>query len=314
MEDEKKGRAAKRATMRDVAAASGVSPSTVSFVLNDAPHQTISAATRARVLRAADELGYVPHGVARALREGSSRIVLLNLDPLFRGGSIDGYTRGLDDELGRHGHVLLVRRAGGSPMEPVVDAVVPRAVVNLAGIYDEWESEADGGWVDGLGAHTRSQLTHLHEAGHVAVAFALPGDVEAAPFAHVRVRLARAAAASVGIAALEVLPVPRDVESARAAVGEFLATHPEVTAVAAFDDVVALRVLAALRALGKRVPGDLAVIGFDATEHGAYWDPPLTSVRVDAEAFGRRAARQALGLDASDVVPGPATVVAGGTA
>lgn len=65
---------------------------------------------------------------------------------------------------------------------------------------------------------------------------------------------------------------------------------------------------------GKRVPGDVAVIGFDATEHGAYWDPPLTSVRVDAEAFGRRAARQALGLDASDVVPGPATVVAGGTA
>jgi len=64
----------RRATLRDVAEASSGSQSTVSFVLNEVPSQTISAPTRERVQTAARELGYVPHGIARALMEGSSRI------------------------------------------------------------------------------------------------------------------------------------------------------------------------------------------------------------------------------------------------
>jgi len=58
-----------RVTITDVAAASGVSRATVSFVLRDSPGQTISAATRERVRRTARDLGYVPHAIARALRE-----------------------------------------------------------------------------------------------------------------------------------------------------------------------------------------------------------------------------------------------------
>lgn len=75
----------RRVTLNDVAAASGVSRATVSFVLNDDPHQTISAATRDRVKEAARTLGYVPHGVARALREGTSRVVVLNIDAGMEG-------------------------------------------------------------------------------------------------------------------------------------------------------------------------------------------------------------------------------------
>jgi DNA-binding LacI/PurR family transcriptional regulator len=71
-----------------------------------------------------------------------------------------------------------------------------------------------------------------------------------------------------------------------------------VTAVAAFDDDVALRVLAAMRALGLAAPGDLAVIGFDNAGYGALVDPALTTVHVDAEGHGRKAAREVLGLDA----------------
>ena len=66
-----------RVTLNDVAAASGVSRATASFVLRDSPNQSISAATRERVRQAARDLGYVPHAIARALREGSSRIVVL---------------------------------------------------------------------------------------------------------------------------------------------------------------------------------------------------------------------------------------------
>jgi DNA-binding LacI/PurR family transcriptional regulator len=87
-----------------------------------------------------------------------------------------------------------------------------------------------------------------------------------------------------------------------------------VTAVAAFDDDVALRVLAALRDLGLDAPADLAVIGFDATEHGALAVPPLTTVHIDAEAHGRLAARAVLGLDAADLSPAPGRVIVRGSA
>ncbi|MFK0287451.1 LacI family DNA-binding transcriptional regulator [Streptomyces sp. NPDC090499] len=104
-----------RVTLTDVAEASGVSRATVSFVLNDDPRQTISTATRERVLAAARDLGYVPHGIARALREGSSRIVVLNVDHGLEGNFSRSYVLGLDEELAAHDHVLLVRHGRAAP-------------------------------------------------------------------------------------------------------------------------------------------------------------------------------------------------------
>ena len=100
---------AKRVTLSDVAAASGVSRATVSFVLRNSPDQSISPATRERVRQAAPDLGYVPHGIARALLEGSSRIVVLTLDAALEGHYARSYIHGLDSELAEHDHVLLVR-------------------------------------------------------------------------------------------------------------------------------------------------------------------------------------------------------------
>jgi DNA-binding LacI/PurR family transcriptional regulator len=66
----------RRVTSADVARVAGVSRATVSYVLNDTPHQTISAATRTRVFEAASSLGYAPSAAARALRTGRSDVVL----------------------------------------------------------------------------------------------------------------------------------------------------------------------------------------------------------------------------------------------
>jgi DNA-binding LacI/PurR family transcriptional regulator len=87
------------------------------------------------------------------------------------------------------------------------------------------------------------------------------------------------------------------------------ASHPEVTAVAAFDDDVALSVLAAMRRLGLSAPGDLAVIGFDDNGYGALTSPALTTVHIDAEAHGRQAALAILGLDSAGLSPAPGRVV-----
>jgi Bacterial regulatory proteins, lacI family len=79
----------------------GVSRATVSFVLNDDPRRTISTATRERVMAAARELGYVPHGIARALREGASRIVVLNVDRGLEGNFSQCDVRVLPPEPGQ---------------------------------------------------------------------------------------------------------------------------------------------------------------------------------------------------------------------
>lgn len=301
---------ARRVTVRDVAEASGVSVTTVSFVLNAVTGQRISTATRDRVLRVARELGYVPHGVAKALREGTSRIVLLGLPPGLRGGSLDGYLHGLDDELAKHGHTLLVRH-GKASLAPVVAALSPRGVIDLTGLYESEpatnDDTDDGGWVNGLAAHTMVQLRHLAETGHRNVAVARPDDPGWARLAEVRLRYARAAATQLGLNPLATLTIPADAaEAAR----KFRRDNPSVTAVAAFDDRVALRLLSALRGSDIAVPKEIAVIGFDDNGYGAFTTPALTSVHIDAESFGRRAGRAALGLDTEDTIPPAATIVA----
>ncbi|WP_326719327.1 LacI family transcriptional regulator [Streptomyces sp. NBC_00243] len=300
-----------RVTLNDVAAASGVSRATVSFVLNDDPNQTISAPTRERVQQAARELGYAPHGLARALREGSSRVVVLNIDWGLEGNYSRSFVRGLDSELASHDHVLLVRHAHHTPRSTrqVIDAIAPRAVIQFAEPYRTGHDLDDrgGGWKDGLAAHAALQIRHLAEHGHTHIALALP-DPET-PLADVRLRFATRTAEHLGLAPLTSLVVPRPRETGTDAVRAFRAAHSEVTAIAAFNDDVALRTLTALNDLGLGAPGDLAVIGFDDTEYGALVTPALTTVHIDAESHGRLAARAALGLDSTGLEPVPARVV-----
>jgi hypothetical protein len=82
-----------------------------------------------------------------------------------------------------------------------------------------------------------------------------------------------------------------------------------ITAVAALGDDLAIGTLAALSDLGLSSPGDLAVIGFDDTAHGALWRPAITTVHIDARAYGRRTARTILGLPVGDAQPAPARVI-----
>lgn len=300
-----------RVTLSDVAAASGVSRATVSFVLNNDPRQTISAATRDRVRQAASDLGYVPHGVARALREGNSRVVVLNVDWGLEGNYSRSYVRGLDTELAAHDHVLLVRHGHhtAAATQQVLDAIVPRAVLRFGDPYLTGHELDDGGggWRDGLAAHAALQIGHLASRGHTRVALALPAADT--PLAEARLRFTRHSAEALGLAAPVSLVVPRPREAGADALAEFRAAHPGVTAVAAYNDDVALRTLTALHDLGVAVPDGLAVIGFDDTEYGALVTPALTTVHIDAEAHGRLAARAVLGLDASGLTPTPARII-----
>jgi DNA-binding LacI/PurR family transcriptional regulator len=325
-----------RVTLNDVAVASGVSRATVSFVLRDSPGQSISAATRERVREAARALGYVPNGVARALREGTSRIVVLAIDPAMEGNYARSYIAGLDAELAAHEHVLLVRyirggwegRSGaggqgaggpggaGDPDSRLTDAISPRAVLRFGEPYLTGREldDSGGGRRDGLAAHVAAQVGYLAARGHARIALALPAPDT--PLRAVRQRFADQAAAALGLPPLVpfVLPAraaapPSPGTGAGHALPDLRSADSGVTAVAAFDDDVALRVLAAMRLAGLSAPGDLAVIGFDDNGYGALSSPTLTTVHIDAEAHGRTAARAILGLPAGDLSPVPGRVV-----
>jgi DNA-binding LacI/PurR family transcriptional regulator len=348
-----------RVTLKDVAAASGVSATTASFVLNRVTGQTIPPATQERVRRAAAELGYVPHGSARALREGSSRLVLLNAGELPIAGSLRSFIDGLDAELSAHEHTLLVRhgRTDDAALRRATETADPRAVIDLARLYAADDPDRlDGGWIDGLAAHTATQIDHLTGLGHTRIGFAMPADDRLTRIARLRLQQARAVARARGLpppaefnldnhaattaaaataatatAAAEAVTtgtVTADAVTVRtgtagagtagtvtAVAGTAGAsTAGTVTAVAAFDDETALRLLSAMADRGLTAPADLAVIGFDDTGHGEFWRPALTTVRIDAEAYGRRAARAVLGLPTGDTPPAPSTVVVRSTA
>ncbi|MFE5876470.1 LacI family DNA-binding transcriptional regulator [Rhodococcus sp. NPDC056506] len=307
-------RSTTRTTLRDVAAASGVSVTTVSFVLNNNPNQSIPIATRERVQQAARDLGYVPHGTARALREGASRIVVLNIAIGRESNYSRSYIRGLDDELAAHQHVLLVKFGPSSAesTRQVVDAITPRAVLTFGEAYLNGNERDDGSWTGGLAATSALQINHLASRGHTNIAMALPSH--GTDLRDVRLRFARESAAALDLAPLTSFTMPSPRDAGTDALQEFRASNPTVTAVAAFDDDVALRTLAAMRDLKLTAPRDLAVIGFDATEYGALATPPLTTVHTDAEAHGRLAARSALGIDISDVDLIPGRVIVRATA
>ena len=201
------GRPGARVTLNDVAAASGVSQATASFVLRDSPGQWISAATRERVREAARALGYVPNGIARALREGTSRIVVLAIDPAMEGNYARSYIAGLDAELAAHEHVLLVRYTRGGARRAGLtagglaagDAISPRAVLRFGEPYLTGREldDSGGGRRDGLAAHVAAQVGYLASRGHARIALALPAPDT--PLRAVRQRFADQAAAALGL-------------------------------------------------------------------------------------------------------------------
>ena len=121
-----------RVTSADVARLSGVSRTTVSYVLNGTAGTSISEATRRRVLDAAAELGYAPSAAARTLRSGRSDLVLCVLPDWPVGPVVETMLDHLADELAVRGLSVLVHHVRGErPLADLWRAVTPRTVVGL---------------------------------------------------------------------------------------------------------------------------------------------------------------------------------------
>ncbi len=297
--------------MSDVAARAGVSHQTVSRVVNGHPH--VAAATRERVQRAIEELGYRPNTAARALVTGSTRTIglvtshinqygpaqtLLGLEQAARAA---GYSLGvaiLDDDSED-----AMREAVDRFVAQSVDAVVALstygqaveslshfdAPVPLVAVQVGRDDRRPTVWVDqeaGAALATR----HLLDLGHRTVHHvAGPGD---SMEARGRIVGWRQELLAAGAPVPEVLQGDWWPASGYAAGRELArrvhAGSTDVTAVFLANDQMALGLLKALHDEGLSVPGDVSVVGFDDVPEGAYYTPPLTTVRQDFAELGRR--------------------------
>lgn len=311
--------ATRRPTSTDVARLSGVSRATVSYVLNADPRQTISEATRQRVLRVADDLGYVPSAAAASLRRGHSRVVVLALDPLFSGHISDLIVDGMTKALGKHGYFVL-RNSLERPetiieiaqeIEPVgvasltfLTAPIRARLVELGvkrvldlEIPEGAQGPPDRPWEPPVG---QLQVDHLASRGYDRLIYALPDQSPRLPIAMARLLGARMECVTLGLDTPEVIALPLDrAEIARRLLA--LDRTPGHTAICAYDDQVAIGVLAAMADLGWRVGTDLAVIGCDDLPVASLVTPALTTVVASAAGVGVAAADQFLRLRDGDV-------------
>ncbi|MDH6220349.1 LacI family DNA-binding transcriptional regulator [Streptomyces pseudovenezuelae] len=297
-----------RVTATDVAKEAGVSQTTVSYVLNDAPHQKISEQTRRKVLDAVAKLGYKPSAAARALRLGRSDLVLMFLPDVPVGGSLTALVELLGDELERHGLNLVTRRERHTPLESLWRELAPAAVMTA---FDVPEEDVAG--MRAAGIHVVSagmspsdspgvltvpqrligtmQVERLATTGHTRIGYATPGDPRLQDFLVLRLEGARAACAELGLEPPVVLEVPLDISAAAAAAERWHSAVPAVTGVCAYNDETAFALLAGMRRVGLSAPGDLAVIGVDNDKLAPFAMPPLTTIDNNLDVVVGRAAR-----------------------
>jgi DNA-binding LacI/PurR family transcriptional regulator len=303
----------KRPTLDDVAQAAGVSRATVSRVING--HPRVAAEVRDQVERAVERLGYRPDPVARALARGHGDVVeliVIDDEPTcfgtnpYYGRVVAGIVAGLRQSeaqmrvhvVGRADAPRLLDRVAHTVSAGAILVNVPadraaafheicprvvsmgRTAVSVPSIVPD----------NTTGAYAAVQL--LHRNGRKRIA-SVPGP------AHIADAVDRRAGylAAVRDAGLE--PISGDGgdfnrETGARTTRRLLELHPDLDALFVACDLMASGALQVLAAAGRRVPGDVAVIGFDDSLIAACTTPPLTSVRQPVEEMAAAATRALL--------------------
>ncbi len=297
------GQRPRRPTGADVARRAGLSRATVSYVLNDTPHQVIPEQTRQRVLAAAADLGYTPSAAGRALRSGHSDVVLLLLPDWPIGPGVGRLLESLSSALADQGLTFVAHpRSAGHPVTDVWKAITPAAVITFEQLDEVETKKLEAAGVDLtvalFGGHRgsramdipeqrtgRLQAEHLAVAGHRRIGYAWPDDSRVLTFAQPRLEGVRQACADLGLAEPDVVTVPLTPDGVAGAVRAWRDAVPAVTGICAYNDEIALALLAGARREGVDVPGQLAVIGVDDIPGAAVSLPALTTVRADTPAL-----------------------------
>lgn len=321
-------------TMRDVARLAGVSEKTVSNVINDHPY--VRPATRERVRSAIETLSYRPNLSARGLRSGRTGVISLAVPALrenYFAELADSVIHAAED----HGLSVLVEQTGGDREKELIAVTGGRLrftdglLLSPVGLGQSDAHLLDvpfplvllgerifGGPKDHVAMHNTSAaeaaVRHLLDRGRrrVAVVGANGTDLSDASSASLRLRGYRRALEAAGIEF-----DPRLVgetsgwnrEAGAAAAHALVASGADFDAVFALNDTLGLGVLRAFDEEGRKVPEDVAVIGFDNVEEARFAVPSLSSVDTGRDEIASMAVRLLVeGINAKGEARPPRTV------
>jgi LacI family transcriptional regulator len=301
-----------RITRTEVAKRARVSVATVSYVVNNGP-RPVAEATRKKVVRVIQALGYRPSGVARSLRLQRTRTIGLivpdTANPFFA-----ALAKGVDETVFAHGYSLLLCHSKyvAAREQAYVELLLAREVDGV--LYVQGAPDASGLHrlcrcgiptvavdrevpdaaidrvvVDNFGGSVQA-TQHLIGLGHRRIG-CIARDVPLSNAAE-RIRGYTEALSSAGLPINPAYLVPGGpgYEEGRRAMSELLKLDIRPTAVLAWPDVVAIGAIRAANDAGLRVPEDVSVVGFDDIPMAAFIRPRLTTVAVGIEEMGQRAA------------------------
>lgn len=310
-------------TLQDVARRAGVSTATVSKVLSNTPYFTEE--TRRKVMRAVNELGYVPNLAARALAAGRTHIVAVVFpyvyEPFFSDPLTLRILAGIESVITERGYNMLLSTPRLSPHGPnahyvqlirsgYLDGLI--AIDNVPGVSAVTAAREKGlpAVVIGYGARegdtwVRSDdfsggeqiMTHVLELGHRDIGLiTVPENINMA-LEH-RLEGMRTVAQAHG---LDFDRLPRadgdfSTESGTRCAADLLTRHPELTALICLNDRMAMGAIQQAREMGRRVPQDLTVTGYDDIPAASSFSPPLTTIDQRAPESGQAAARMLLDI------------------
>ncbi len=323
--DRDPARSARAPTLRDVAALAHVNPSVVSRVLNGDPTLKITAATRARVVAAVEQLGYRPNALARGLRMATTSAIGLVLpevpNPVY--GPI---VVGAEQRSAEAGYVLILGNGADAAAteasfvrllhEGRVDALlVASATVEddlLRGLsrgaapviaVNRRIAGAVGSIVVDDAAGARMATQHLIDLGHRWIT-----HLSGPPVMDTSIRRQEGYEDAMRAAGLEAHVVVGQGWDARSgfAATEAILRHRSMTALFAANIMAAVGVIRGIRGCGLRVPEDLSVVALHDSPVAEYFEPPLTTVQLPLEQLGRAAVELVLeridGAPARDVL------------
>jgi DNA-binding LacI/PurR family transcriptional regulator len=299
------------ATLKVIAEYLGLSPATVSIVLNNSPvAKSISAATKLRVLTAAKKFKYRPNLYARTLRTGLTNTVGV-IVPELSEGYFTGIMLGVEQYLLQEGFLYFTVSHLGQPdlIEEYPDMLKGRSVdgfllVNtrlhhqlklpVVGISSHSKAPGVSNLVLDHDRAARMALCHLYELGHRRIAFmkgqrfSLDSDS--------RWESIVAIAQEIGISVCPELCIYLEQNSWSPELGyppvrELLTRTRDFTALFCFNDTAAIGAIRAIQDAGLNCPRDISVIGFDDIIVAEYLIPRLTTVRQPLHEMGRAAAQ-----------------------
>ena len=328
---ERESGSARNSTSADVARLAGVSRGAVSQILNGHGGR-FAAATRERVLEAARTLAYEPSLAGRTLARGRSDVVVAVVPHTTFGANLQDILESMTDELARHGLMLVTRFSTSdvAAFDGFIAAVQPVAVVTMAHLADDHlevlrlrraplvgavettdeTTDENRTGHDLIGA---LQARHLFDRGHRNLSYAHLKDRRQNLYGQPRFDGFRAACEQLGLSEPDVIELAIDPEEATA----YLRELDRPTAVACYNDDVALTLLSAAQHLGIAVPATLALIGVDNSALGSVTHPRLTTIGYDANAIAAMLSSRVLstvGLNAESSPESPRfDVIEGGT-